>query len=145
MARYARNGWKSELEAIIGAQYALNARAPVSPLDNLPVNALGHETRSEVVAGIDRANTDANCDAIVIVGKGKAFSGGADIREFNTPKSSAEPTLHTVIRVAEGSPKPVIAAINGVCMGGGLELVLGCHYRVAGAGATLALPEVKLG
>ena len=117
----------------------------VVTLDNPPVNGLGHETRSGVVAGIDRANADANCDAIVIVGKGKAFSGGADIREFNTPKSSAEPTLHTVIRVAEGSPKLVIAAINGVCMGGGLELALGCHYRVASAAATLALPEVKLG
>src|SRR4029453_11555751 len=145
MARYARNGWKSELEEIIGAQYAPNGRVAVITLDNPPVNALGHETRSEVVAGIDRASADGNCDAIVIVGKGKMFSGGADIREFNTPKSSAEPTLHTVIRVAEGSPKPVIAAINGVCMGGGLELALGCHYRVAIAAATLALPEVKLG
>ena len=145
MTACARNGWKSDAEAIIGAHYALNGRVAVVTLDNPPVNGLGFDTRSDIVAGIDRAHADAGCDAIVIVGSGKAFSGGADIREFNTPKSGAEPTLHTVIRVAEGSAKPVVAAINGVCMGGGLELALGCHYRVANAAATLALPEVKLG
>ena len=114
-------------------------------LDNPPVNGLGHSTRAEVVAGIDRATDDARCDAIVITGAGGRFSGGADIREFNTPKASAEPTLHTLIRAVEDCAKPVIAAIDGVCMGGGLELALGCHYRVAGIRATLAMPEVKLG
>ena len=117
----------------------------VITLDNPPVNGLGHTTRSEVVAGIDRATVDAGCDAIVITGAGRRFSGGADIREFNTPKASAEPTLHTLIRVTEDCAKPVIAAIDGFCMGGGLELALACHYRVASATATLALPEVKLG
>ena len=117
----------------------------VITLDNPPVNGLGHTTRSEVVAGIDRATVDAGCDAIVITGAGRRFSGGADIREFNTPKASAEPTLHTLIRVTEDCAKPVIAAIDGICMGGGLELALACHYRVASATATLALPEVKLG
>jgi 3-hydroxyacyl-CoA dehydrogenase len=109
------------------------------------VNGLGHDTRSALVDGLDRANADAGCDAILITGAGKPFSGGADIREFNTPKATAEPTLHTVIRAVEASPKPVIAAINGVCMGGGLELALGCHCRVAAERASLALPEVKLG
>jgi 3-hydroxyacyl-CoA dehydrogenase len=75
---------------------------------------------------------------------GKAFRG-ADIREFNTPASSAEPTLATLIRIAEESRKPVVAAIGGVCMGGGLELALGCHFRVATPDAQIALPEVKLG
>jgi 3-hydroxyacyl-CoA dehydrogenase len=117
----------------------------VITLDNPPVNGLGHATRADVVAGIDRAIDDAGCDAIVVTGAGGRFSGGADIREFNTPKASAEPTLHTLIRATEDCAKPVIAAIDGVCMGGGLELALGCHYRVAGAKATLALPEVKLG
>jgi 3-hydroxyacyl-CoA dehydrogenase len=117
----------------------------VITLDNPPINGLGHATRSEVVAGIDRAIADAGCDAIVITGAGKRFSGGADIREFNTPKASAEPTLHTLIRLTEDCAKPVVAAIDGICMGGGLELALACHYRVAGATATLALPEVKLG
>ena len=117
----------------------------VITLDNPPVNGLGHATRSAIVAGIDRAIADAGCDAIVITGAGGRFSGGADIREFNTPKASAEPTLHTLIRLIEDCAKPVIAAIEGICMGGGLELALGCHYRVASAQATLALPEVKLG
>ncbi len=114
-------------------------------LDNPPVNGLGFDTRSAVVAGLDRANADAACDAIVLTGAGKAFSGGADIREFNTPKASGEPALRSVIRALEDSGKPVVAAINGVCMGGGLELAMGCHYRVAHSAATIALPEVKLG
>src|SRR5690606_25146169 len=96
-------------------------------------------------AGVERANADAKVEAIVLIGAGRAFSGGADIREFNTPKASAEPTLHTVIDAVEGSGKPVIAAIAGACMGGGLELALACHYRVAAPNAQIALPEVKLG
>jgi 3-hydroxyacyl-CoA dehydrogenase len=123
----------------------LNGRVAVITLDNPPVNGLGHAVRTDIVAGVERALSEADCDALVISGAGKTFSGGADIREFNTPKASAEPTLHTVIRAVESSGKPVIAAINGTCMGGGLELALGCHYRVANAAATLALPEVKLG
>jgi 3-hydroxyacyl-CoA dehydrogenase len=83
--------------------------------------------------------------AIVLTGAGPAFSAGADIREFNSPKVKAEPTLHTLIRMVEESDKPVIAAIGGLCMGGGLELALGCHFRVATADAQVALPEVKLG
>jgi 3-hydroxyacyl-CoA dehydrogenase len=117
----------------------------VVTLDNPPVNGLGHATRTEVVGGLDRAIDDAGCDAIVVAGAGGRFSGGADIREFDTPRATAEPTLHTLISSIEDSPKPVIAAIDGVCMGGGLELALGCHYRVAGAKAMVALPEVKLG
>jgi 3-hydroxyacyl-CoA dehydrogenase len=81
----------------------------------------------------------------VLIGSPRAFSGGADIREFNTPKMLAEPSLHSVIREIEAAAKPVVAAISGVCMGGGLELALGCHYRVTASGAQIALPEVKLG
>ena len=117
----------------------------VITLDNPPVNGLGHATRADVLAGIDRAPEDARCDAIVITGADGRFSGGAAIREFNTPKASAEPTLNTLIRAIEDCAKPVIAAVDGICMGGGLELALGCHYRVAGSKATLAMPEVKLG
>jgi len=83
--------------------------------------------------------------AIVLTGGEKLFSGGADIREFGTPAARAEPTLHTLIRMVETSEKPTIAAIGGVCMGGGVELALSCHFRVATAGARIALPEVKLG
>ena len=132
-------------ETIIGTRYDLTGRVAVITLDNPPVNGLGFDTRSGIVACLDRANADAACDAIVVTGGGKAFSGGADIREFNTPKASAEPVLRSVIRALEDSGKPVVAAINGVCMGGGLELAMGCHYRVAHTAAALALPEVKLG
>ena len=101
--------------------------------------------RTAIAAGLDRASADTEIDAVVVIGAGKAFSGGADIREFNTPASSAEPTLATLIRIAEESRKPVVAAIGGICMGGGLELALGCHFRIATPDAQIALPEVKLG
>ena len=117
----------------------------VVTLDNPPVNSLGFELRGALVEALERANADANIGAIVIIGSGAGFSGGADIREFGTPKVAAYPNLRTVIREIEDSAKPVIAAIGGVCMGGGLELALACHYRVGIAGARLALPEVKLG
>ena len=127
------------------APYSLHGDVAVITLDNPPVNGLGYALRSAVVAGIQAAQSDPAVKAIVITGAGNAFSGGADIREFNTPKATAEPTLRTVIEAAEASAKPVVAAINGTCFGGGLELSLGCHYRVAKADAQLALPEVKLG
>jgi len=127
------------------AHYTTRGAVAVITLDNPPVNGLGYELRSGIVAGLDRAAADPAVKAIVLVGAGKAFSGGADIKEFNSPRALAEPTLHTVIRAAEQSPKPVVVAIHAVCMGGGLELALGCHYRVASPGAQMALPEVKLG
>ena len=125
--------------------YELRDGVAVITFSNPPVNGLGHAVRSALVEALDRANADAAAAAIVITGAGKAFSAGADIREFNTPKTFAEPALGTVIRVIEGSAKPVVAAIGGACMGGGLELAMGCHHRVADAGAAIALPEVKLG
>src|SRR5918911_758812 len=125
--------------------YEVRDGVAVVTMENPPVNGLGHELRSGLVAGLDRAAADPAVRAIVIAGAGKAFSGGADIKEFDGPKALAEPTLHTVIRAVEESPKPVVAAIHGVAMGGGLELALGCHYRVAARGAQIALPEVKLG
>ena len=127
------------------AQYTTNGAVAVITLDNPPVNGLGLATRSAIVDALRRAQQDDAVKAIVITGAGRAFSGGADIKEFNSPKALAEPTLHTVIATAENSDKPVIAAIHTVCMGGGLELALGCHYRVAAPGAQIALPEVKLG
>jgi len=125
--------------------YAVQGGVAVLTLENPPVNGLGHELRSGLVACLDRALDDPAVKAVVLVGAGKAFSGGADIKEFDSPKALLEPNLHTVIRAVEQSPKPVVAAIHAVCMGGGLELALGCHYRVAAAGAQIALPEVKLG
>src|SRR3984957_2347997 len=116
----------------------------VLTLDNPPVNSLGHELRASIVGALERANADSNIVAVVLIGSGAGFSGGADIREFGTPKAAAYPNLPAVLREVEGSVKPVIAAIGGVCMGGGLELALACHYRVAVPGARIALPEVKL-
>ena len=127
------------------AEYQVHGAVAVITLNNPPVNGMGLATRTAAVAGIERALADPAVVAIVITGAGKAFSGGADIREFNSPKALAEPSLHTFIATAENSTKPVVAAIHTICMGGGLELSLGCHYRVALPGAKIALPEVKLG
>ncbi|MGZ5080431.1 MAG: 3-hydroxyacyl-CoA dehydrogenase NAD-binding domain-containing protein [Usitatibacter sp.] len=128
-----------------GNTYQTHGPVAVLTLDNPPVNGLGYALRTALLDGIDRANADPAVTAIVLIGAGNLFSGGADIKEFNTPMATAEPTLHTLIRVAESSAKPVIAAIRGTCMGGGLELSLGCHYRVASPDAQVALPEVKIG
>ncbi|MGK5011853.1 3-hydroxyacyl-CoA dehydrogenase NAD-binding domain-containing protein [Janthinobacterium sp. MDB2-8] len=129
----------------MSAEYQVNGAVAVITLANPPVNGLGLATRTAAVAGIRQALADEAVKAIVITGAGKAFSGGADIKEFNSPKALTEPTLHTLINVVEQSTKPVVAAIHSVCMGGGLELALGCNYRVAAPGAQMALPEVKLG
>jgi 3-hydroxyacyl-CoA dehydrogenase len=127
------------------AEYQVNGAVAVITLNNPPVNGLGHATRAAIVNGVMKAIDDPAVKAIVLTGAGRAFSGGADIKEFNSPKALAEPTLHTVINVIENATKPVIAAIHSIAMGGGLELALGCHYRVAAPGAQIALPEVKLG
>ncbi|MDB5936780.1 MAG: 3-hydroxyacyl-CoA dehydrogenase [Massilia sp.] len=129
----------------MSADYVVNGSVAVITLNNPPVNGLGLATRTAAVEGLRKAQADDAVKAIVITGAGKAFSGGADIKEFNSPKALTEPTLHTLINVAESSSKPVVAAIHTVCMGGGLELALGCNYRVALPGAQIALPEVKLG
>jgi 3-hydroxyacyl-CoA dehydrogenase len=129
----------------MSATYESRGSVAVITLNNPPVNGLGYETRKGITDGLDRAATDPAIKAIVITGAGKAFSGGADIREFGSPKALAEPNLLSVIKAVEDSPKPVIAAVHSVCMGGGLELALGCHYRVGAPGTQVALPEVKLG
>jgi 3-hydroxyacyl-CoA dehydrogenase len=114
-------------------------------LDNPPVNGLGFALRRGLVEALETAQQDPTVRAVVITGDGRSFSGGADIREFNTPQAEREPTLPTVIRAVEASSKPVVMAINGIALGGGLELALGGHYRVAVADAVVGLPEVKLG
>lgn len=129
----------------MGASYELRGEVAVVMLDNPPVNGMGYETRKAFAAGIERAQADPAVRAIVVSGAGKVFSGGADIREFGLPKALAEPNLLSLIRLLEDCDKPVVAAIHGVCMGGGLELSLGAHYRVAAPGAKVALPEVKIG
>ena len=127
------------------AHYKVHGSVAVITLDNPPVNGLGIATRRAVTDALQQANSDAAVQSIVITGAGKAFSGGADIKEFGTDKAMAEPNLLSVILAVENSAKPVVAAIHSVCMGGGLELALGCHYRIAAPGCSVALPEVKLG
>ena len=127
------------------AEYKVHGDIAVISLNNPPVNGLGHATRQGITDGLAQANADAAVKAIVVTGAGKAFSGGADIKEFGSPKALQEPNLLSVILAVEHSAKPVIAALHTVCMGGGLELALGCHYRIAAPGCSVALPEVKLG
>ncbi len=127
------------------ADYKVHGDVAVITLNNPPVNGLGLATRLAFAAGLNQANADAAVKAIVITGAGKAFSGGADIKEFGSPKAVQEPNLLSLILACENSSKPVVAAIHSVCMGGGLELSLGCHYRIAAPGCSVALPEVKLG
>ncbi len=129
----------------MGTRYELRGTVAVLTLDNPPVNGLGYDTRRELAAGVERAVADAAVKAIVVTGAGKAFSGGADIKEFGSPKAIQEPNLLSLIRLLEDCPKPVVAAVHSVCMGGGLELSLGAHYRIAAPGTNVALPEVKIG
>ncbi len=127
------------------AEYKVHGDVAVISMNNPPVNGLGYATRVGITHGLAQANADAAVKSIIITGAGKAFSGGADIKEFGTAKALAEPNLLSVILAVENSTKPVIAAIHSVAMGGGLELALGCHYRIAAPGTNVALPEVKLG
>ncbi len=123
----------------------VHGEVAVVTMNKPPVNGLGAELRAGIAAALDEANADTDVKAIVLTGTAKAFSGGADVTEFGTPKSLAEPNLRVVIALLENNPKPVVAAISGACLGGGLELALGAHFRVATPDAQLGLPEVKLG
>jgi len=114
-------------------------------LRNPPVNSLSAALRAELHDAISDALADPHVRALVLAGDGDFFCCGAEIREFNTPMSTREPTLRSLIALIEGASKPVVAAIHGAALGGGLELALGCHFRVAREGASLGLPEVKLG
>jgi len=108
-----------------------------------PVNALGRNLRENLAKAVANAQDDASVTALVITGKGKFFSAGADIAEFD--QALLGPALPDVIALIEASEKPVVAAINGLALGGGLEVALGCHYRLASANARLGLPEILLG
>jgi len=111
--------------------------------DNPPVNALGHAVREEIDKALGQFLADESIKAIVVACRGRTFFAGADITEFGKPKR--EPMLQQVIASLEASPKPVIAAIHGTALGGGLEVALGCHFRVAVPTAKMGLPEINLG
>src|SRR5262245_12364141 len=114
-------------------------------IDNPPVNGLGSAVRSHLMRELERALADPDVEAIVLAGKGAQFSAGADIREFGKEPPPGTPSLPDVIDAIERATKPVVAAIHGVAAGGGLELALGCHARIASPDARLGLPEVTLG
>ena len=111
--------------------------------NNPPVNALGQAVRAGLADAMAEAAADEGIKAVVICCEGRTFFAGADITEFGKPPVG--PSLPEVIDTIEASDKPVIAAIHGTALGGGLEVALGCHYRIAVASARLGLPEVKLG
>ncbi len=115
----------------------------VVTINNAPVNALSADVRVGLMAAFDHAEKDGNIAGIVLTGAGNSFIGGADIKEFGKPP--VEPHLPDVIARIEAFAKPVVAAINGVALGGGLEVALACHHRLAAPTAKLGLPEVKLG
>lgn len=114
----------------------------VITVDNPPVNALGHAVREGLAARLAEAIADDAVRAIVLIGE-RVFMAGADIKEFGRP--AAAPYLPDIVDALEASPKPVVAAIAGAALGGGLEVAMGCHYRVAVADARVGLPEVQLG
>jgi 3-hydroxyacyl-CoA dehydrogenase len=115
----------------------------IATIDNPPVNAASAAMRAGLAAAIAQANGQAEIERVIITGAGKIFVGGADITEFGKPP--VDPVLPDLCRQIEESAKPVIAALNGAALGGGLEIALACHYRIAAATATVGFPEVKLG
>ncbi|HZB38151.1 MAG TPA: 3-hydroxyacyl-CoA dehydrogenase NAD-binding domain-containing protein [Beijerinckiaceae bacterium] len=115
----------------------------VVTIDNPPVNALKHEVRAGLIEAFQRVKNDAGVKAAVLACAGRTFSAGADISEFGKPRRS--PGLIEVIEMIESVGKPVVAALHGTPLGGGFELALGCHYRVAAPGTRVGLPEIKLG
>jgi 3-hydroxyacyl-CoA dehydrogenase len=115
----------------------------VITVNHPPVNALNNAMRKRLVEALDRARDDAEVKAVVIAAAGRTFIAGADITEFNQPP--VRPTTIDVVETLDAMQKPVIAALHGTPLGGGLEVALGCHFRVALAGTRLGLPEIKLG
>jgi 3-hydroxyacyl-CoA dehydrogenase len=126
---------------------SLHVSGPVAVLsmDRPPVNSLGYDLRAGIADALDAANANPAVHIIVLTGTARAFSAGADVTEFGTPKGAKEPNLRVVIGMLENNAKPIVGAIAGQCLGGGLELAMGCHFRVALADAQLGLPEVKIG
>ena len=123
--------------------YSRNGDIAVLTIQNPPVNALSHAVRQGLMDRMDQAEADSGVRAVMIVGEGRAFIAGADITEFGKPPMA--PALPDVINRIEASPLIVVASMHGVSLGGGLEVALGCHYRIAVPSARIGLPEVNLG
>ncbi len=124
-------------------QRSTQGEIAVVTIDSPPVNALGRAVRDGVHSAVQQAQQDTAVKAIVLICAGKTFIAGADIRELGKPPEGTN--LIEVEKVLEAGPKPVVAAIHGTALGGGLEIAMSCHYRVAASSARFGLPEVKLG
>src|SRR5437870_8717932 len=126
------------------AQFEKDGDIGVITIDNPPVNALSPGVPEGIVVAVDKGNADPAVSAMVMIGAGRSFIAGADIRQFgrgpSTPPSGRRP-----YDVLDQSQKPVVAAIHGYALGGGLEIALACHYRVAVPSAKVGLPEVQIG
>lgn len=132
--------------ALLGTvHYEVRAGVALLTVDNPPVNPLSSGVRFYLSQHLETALADDAVKAVVITGKGRAFIAGADIRDFGKPRNPEEQPARPAGAIIEGSDKPVVAAINGTAFGGGLELALTCHYRLASPGAQVGLPEIKIG
>ena len=127
----------------IAVKYEIVDNIGVIKGTNPPVNALSHSVRTGLMEALTNLNQNEKVDGIVLIGEGRTFFAGADISEFGKP--TINPDLNAVIQSFEKSGKPIVAALHGTPLGGGLELALGCHYRVSIKSTKLGLPEVKLG
>jgi 3-hydroxyacyl-CoA dehydrogenase len=125
--------------------FDIHGSVAVIAFDHPPLNILGFALRRDLAAALSRAGGDPDVKAIVLTGQGGLFSAGVDVRELGTPDAQRAPTLRHLVTALEASDKPIVAAITGPCLGGGLELALACHHRVAVLGAPLGLPEIQLG
>src|SRR6266581_5281815 len=125
------------------ADYSVRDGIAVITLNNPPVNGLGNALRAAIMEYLKKAEGDPEIKGAVLIGSAKAFSGGADIREFNKPRE--KPELPELNDQQDAMTKPLVAAIGGFALGGGLELALACHFRIALPKSQLGLPEVKLG
>ena len=126
-------------------RYEVSDDVAVITVDNPPVNALSPGVPGGIIDGLRQANSDSSISAVVLIGEGRGFIAGADIRYFSKPWPEGEPRLGGVIDGIETSSKPVVAAIHGHALGGGLELAMCCHYRVIVPQTRVGQPEVKLG
>ena len=129
-------------------RYEIDQNVAVITIDNPPVNALKRGIASAIDAAVQSANTDDSVRAILLIGAGRTFVAGADISELGQVAAGTielGTELPTLLETIESSPKPVVVAIHGTCLGGGMELALACHYRLAAPTAKLGQPEVKIG
>src|SRR5229473_1729129 len=136
--------WRLEMAEGELVRFEKDGDIGVIIVDNPPVNALSPGVPEGIVAAVDKGNADPSVTAMVLIGAGRSFIAGADIRQFGK-EPSTPPTGRRPYDVLDESAKPVVAAIHGYALGGGLEIALACHYRVAVPSAKVGLPEVQIG